>query len=149
MANPDRTRKLLVRSALVTSATIATFVGAQNLAMLDATRIEALFTPSPEAVIVTPLPEVTTPVPVVHAAPNLAIQQAAPSIIILRRSGQAAVNPNPTANPGGSGAAVIQPPAPSEVAAPAPVVVQQGATPQIAAPVVVQQPVIPSSRSSR
>jgi hypothetical protein len=129
MANPDRTRKLLVRSALVTSATIATFVGAQNLAMLDATRLEALFTP--EAVVVNPLAEITTPVPVVRAAPDLVIQQAAPSIIILRRAGDAAVS----VNPGGSSPVVIQPPAPAEVAAPA--------------PVIVQQPIVQSSRSSR
>lgn len=138
MANPDRTRKLLVRSALVTSATIATFVGAQNLAMLDATRLEALFTPSPEPIIVSPVPEVTTPVPVLQAAPDLLIQQAAPSIIILRRAGQsgdAAVSANPAVNPGGSSAVVIQPPAPAEVAAPA--------------PVIVQQPIVQSSRSSR
>ena len=132
MANPDRTRKLLVRSALVTSATIATFVGAQNLAMLDATRLEALFTPSPEAAIVNPLPEVTTPVPVVRAAPDLVIQQAPPSIIILRRAGQSGEAP---ANPVASSPVVIQPPAPAEVAAPA--------------PVIVQQPVVQSSRSSR
>ncbi|MBK8032762.1 MAG: hypothetical protein IPO91_23190 [Chloroflexi bacterium] len=132
MANPDRTRKLLVRSALVTSATIATFVGAQNLAMLDATRLEALFTPSPEAAIVNPLPEVTTPVPVVRAAPDLVIQQAAPSIIILRRAGQSG---EAAANPVASSPVVIQPPAPAEVAAPA--------------PVIVQQPVVQSSRSSR
>lgn len=138
MANPDRTRKLLVRSALVTSATIATFVGAQNLAMLDATRIEALFTPSPEPTVLNPLPEVTTPVPVLQAAPDLVIQQAAPSIIILRRAGQsadAAVSLNPAANASGSSPVVIQPPAPAEVAAPA--------------PVIVQQPVVRSGRSSR
>lgn len=138
MANPDRTRKLLVRSALVTSATIATFVGAQNLAMLDANRLEALFTPSPEATVVNPLPEVTTPAPVLHAAPDLVIQQAAPSIIILRRAGQsadAAVSLNPAANAGGSSPVVIQPPAPAEVAAPA--------------PVIVEQPVVRSGRSSR
>lgn len=138
MANPDRARKLLVRSALVTSATIATFVGAQNLAMLDATRLEAIFTPSPEPVIVNPLLEITTPIPVAHAAPDLVIQQAAPSIIILRRSGQvgeSAVNANQVASSGGSSAVVIQPPAPAEVAAPA--------------PVIIQQPVVQSSRSSR
>jgi len=118
MANPDRTRKLLVRSALVTSATIATFVGAQNLAMLDATRLEAMFTP--------------TPVPVVHAAPDLVIQQAAPSIIILRRAGQTG---DVAVNPAASLPVVIQPPAPAEVAVPA--------------PVIVQQPIIQSSRSSR
>ena len=64
MANPDRARKLFVRSALVTSTTIATFVGAQNLAMLDATRLETMLTPSPEVAIVTRLPETTMPVPV-------------------------------------------------------------------------------------
>lgn len=135
MANPDRTRKLLVRSALVTSVTIATFVGAQNLAMLDATRLEAIFTPSPEAPIINPLPEVTTPVPVVRAAPDLVIQQTAPSIIILRRAGDAAVAANPVVNPVGGSTVGIQPPAPAEVAAPA--------------PVIVQQPVVQSSRSSR
>lgn len=127
MANPDRARKLLVRSALVTSATIATLVGAQNLAMLDETRLEGLFTPSPD--VVNPLPDDATTAPVIQAAPDLVIQQAAPSIIILRRAGQsggAAVSANPVA---------IQPPAPAEVAAPA--------------PVIVQQPIVQSSRSSR
>jgi hypothetical protein len=97
-----------------------------------------MFTPSPEAAIINPLPEITTPVPVVRAAPSLVIQQAAPSIIILRRAGQsgeAAVSANPAVNPGGSSAAVIQPPAPSEISAPA--------------PVIVQQPIVQSSRSSR
>jgi hypothetical protein len=134
MANSDRTRKLLVRSALVTSTTIATFVGAQNLAMLDATRLEAMFTPSPEATLVNPLPEITTPVPVVPAAPSLTIQQAAPSIVILRHAGEAAFHANPEVNPDGS-TVVIQPPIPSEISAPI--------------PVIVQQPIVQSSRSSR
>lgn len=137
MANPDRARKLFVRSALVTSTTIATFVGAQNLAMLDATRLETMLTPSPEVAIVTRLPETTMPVPVERAAPNLVIQQAAPSIIILRHAGQpseVAVSGSATVNRGGD-AVVIQPPAPAEIAAPA--------------PVIVQQPMVQSSRSSR
>ncbi len=132
MANPDRTRKLLVRSALVTSTTIATFIGAQNLAMLDATRLEAMLTPSPEAAIVNLLPENTTPVPVVHAASDLVIQQAAPSIIILRRAGQTG---EAAVSPAVSSSVVIQPPAPAEVAAPA--------------PVIIQQRIVQSSRSSR
>lgn len=138
MANPDRARKLLVRSALVTSTTIATFVGAQNLAMLDATRLETMLTPSPEVAIVNSLPETTTPVPVERVVPALVIQQVAPSIIILRRAGQggeAAVSANPPGSPGASSAVVIQPPAPAEIAAPA--------------PVIVQQPMVQSSRSSR
>ncbi|MFN8528888.1 MAG: hypothetical protein U0670_09780 [Anaerolineae bacterium] len=149
MANPDRARKLLVRSALVTSATIATFVGAQNLAMLDATQLEAVFTPSPSAAVVNPLPEITTPVAIVNAAPGLVIQQSAPSIIILRRAGQS----TGAVNNGSSASVGFQPPAPAEIAAPAPVIVQQpgAGSPQVAAPapVIVQQPVVQSSRSSR
>ncbi len=139
MANPDRARKLLVRSALVTSATIATFVGAQSLAMLDASQLEAIFTPSPEA-ISNPLPEVSTPLPVQQVAPELTIQQAAPSIIILRRAGQ----PNSGAAP----SSTIQPPA--QIAVPNPVLMQPP-TGQIAAPnpQIVQQPIVQSSRSSR
>lgn len=41
MANTDRARKLLVRTALTTSATIATLVGAQNFAMLDARQFQS------------------------------------------------------------------------------------------------------------
>ncbi|MBK8024745.1 MAG: hypothetical protein IPK19_25810, partial [Chloroflexi bacterium] len=106
-------------------ATIATFFGAQNLAMLDAGRLEAIFTSSPEA---------TTPVRMVRAAPDLVIQQAAPSIIILRRAGQTGESAV-SANPGASSPVVIQPPASAEVTAPA--------------PVIVQQPIVQSSRFSR
>lgn len=132
MANPDRARKLLVRSALVTSTTIATFVGAQNLAMLDKREFELLLTPSP--VVANMLTtEVSTP-PVQSSPPTLVIQQAAPSIIILRQSAQ----------PGGGSQATpvfvprsasIQPPVPAAISAPA--------------PVVVQQPIRQSSHSSR
>ncbi len=133
MANPDRARKLLVRSALVTSTTIATFLGAQNLAMLDTRQFELLLTPSPEVVNMLPPTEAIPPT-VQAAAPTLVIQQAAPSIIILRQS----------ANPGSGSQptpfivqqlAAIQPPAPAVISVPA--------------PVIVQQPIRQSSRSSR
>ncbi|HUN07632.1 MAG TPA: hypothetical protein PLQ56_13575 [Aggregatilineales bacterium] len=132
--NNDRTRKLLVRSALVTSATIATFVGAQNLAMLDATRLQQLLTPSPQAVAENPVAVEATAAQIQQAAPNLVIQQAAPSIIILRHGGQ---QPQPVVNtaPQAAAPAAIQPPAPSQISAPA--------------PIVVQQPVTQSSNSSR
>lgn len=99
MANPDRTRKLLVRTALVTSTTIATIVGAQNLAMLDANQFLATETPVTENVIAPSPPEIT-------------VLQAAPSIIILRQSGQVSTT-------------TIQPPTPAQIAAPDPVIVQQ------------------------
>lgn len=134
MTNSDRARKMLARTALVTSTTIATLVGAQNFAMLDARTIqatEAANTPeSPEVVVVTPV-ATNTPAPIERAAPSITILHAAPSITILRQSGQPV-----RAQPPAPSMTSIQPPAPSQIAAPAPVV-------------VVQQPVPQPSRSSR
>jgi hypothetical protein len=133
MANTDRARKLLVRTALVTSTTIATLVGAQNFAMLDARSFQAA-TPDPvtqpnDIVVVTPV-ATRTPVFVERAAPDITILHAAPSITILRQSGQITMSQPVTAS-----VTSIQPPAPSQITAPD--------------PVVVQQPVPQSSRSSR
>lgn len=123
MANTDRARKLLVRTALVTSTTIATLIGAQNFAMLDARNFQTEATPSNEpneVVVVTPV-ATRTPVPVERAAPDITIMNVAPSITILRQSGQAnAVQPVAAAN-----VTSIQPPAPAQIEAPSPVVVQQ------------------------
>lgn len=116
MANTDHARKLLVRTALVTSTTIATLVGAQNFAMLDA---RSFYTPeeipSNEVVVVAPLTN-DVPTTILRTEPNITILHRAPNITILRQSGE--VN---TA----SVATRIQPPAPSQIAAPAPVIVQQ------------------------
>ncbi|MBW4437816.1 MAG: hypothetical protein KME04_11815 [Pleurocapsa minor GSE-CHR-MK-17-07R] len=138
MANTDRARKLLIRSALVTTTTIATVFGAQNLAMLDARQIlELTQTPAPEAITLVPLADGTSaPATVAQQAPALTIQQAAPSIIILRQSGQASAASQPIvsapAAPSApqSSQAVIQPPAPQQLSAPAPVIMQQ-AVPQV------------------
>ena len=157
MANTDRARKLLVRSALVTSATIATFVGAQNLAMLDTRLITLTATPPSEPAVILPLPTENTTVQnaaistLQQVAPTLVIQKAAPSIIILRQSQpQGAVQVASAQAPaqGQGNAMVIQPPAPAQIAAPDPVIVQQ---PQMSAssPVIVQAPVQQPGRSSR
>ncbi len=117
MANSDRARKLLVRTALVTSTTIATLVGAQNLAMLDASQFLATQAPVTENVVASSPNATNTPAAVIRAAPDLTILKAAPSVIILRQSGEAA-----TTLP------VIQPPVPAQIAAPDPVIVQRPAT---------------------
>lgn len=128
MANTDRARKLLVRTALVTSTTIATIVGAQNLAMLDANLLLATETPGTENAIALSPSTAVTPAEVVRAAPELTILQAAPSIIILRQSGEvsAALPVTGSTNTNHT----IQPPIPAQIAAPAPVIVQQPAPQQ-------------------
>lgn len=133
MANTDRARKLLVRTALVTSTTIATIVGAQNLAMLDANQFLATETPMAENAIALSPNTTATSVEIVRATPEVTILQAAPSIIILRQSGEVSsvlpvtgsTNTNNT----------IQSPIPAQIAAPD--------------PVIIQQPVPQQSRSSR
>lgn len=129
MSNTDRARKLLVRSALVTSATVATVIGAQNLATLDARELALTPTPLSDTVLV----EVSTPAAVERVAPSIIIQHAAPSIIVLRQSGQQ--NSAVSVIQSGATTSSIQPPAPVQVTAPE--------------PVIVQQPVVQSSRSSR
>lgn len=144
MANPDRARKLLMRTALVTSSTIATLIGAQNLAMLDASRWQQSATPSQDTSVL--LPVAVTAVPqgtAIAGTEAVAIQQAAPSITILRQPGQ--VQAASPAQSGGSAptnhTAQIQPPSPVQLAAPAPQVIQQ--------PQAVYQPVPQQGRSSR
>jgi hypothetical protein len=151
MANTDRTRKLLVRSALATSTTIATFIGAQNLAMLDINQFSFTEPTAIESVTTTMTADTTgSQVLIQAAAPNLVIQRAAPSIIILRQPG------TQTATTAGQPITMaIQPPSPSQLAAPAPVIVQQsGATTFVQQPsqpsaVVAQQPAPQRSKSSR
>lgn len=143
MANTDRARKLLVRTALVTSTTIATLIGAQNFAMLDARdfQMNTKTDGSAELVVVTPSATIT-PAAITRSAPGITVIQAAPSITILRQAGQVTTSQqNAPAAVSAPGVASIQPPAPSQLAAPQPVVVQQ--------PAVVQQAVPQRSRSSR
>lgn len=143
MANTDRTRKLLVRTALVTSTTIATLVGAQNLAMLDARSFQASDvapTETPNTVVVV-TPEATrTPVTIERAAPNLTILQAAPSITILRQSGQLEAAQDASLQV--ASVPAIQPPSPSQIPAPDPVVIQPPAQAPLPAQVNIPPPVV-------
>lgn len=123
MANTDRARKLLVRTALVTSTTIATIVGAQNLAMLDANQFLATATPSTADGIAFSPNTMPTPVEIVQTAPEITILQAAPGIIILRQSGEVSAAASVTGSPNSS--TPIQPPIAAQIAAPDPVIVQQ------------------------
>jgi hypothetical protein len=123
MANVDRARKLLVRTALVTSSTIATLIGAQDLALLDRRQIEQALTPTTEPTIpVAPATSIPAAIEITHAAP---------SVTILRRPGQTGPVQPPPAQ-----AALIQPPAPVQLAPPDPVIVQGEAPP----PIIIQQP---------
>jgi hypothetical protein len=124
MANTDRARKLLVRTALVTTSTITTLIGAQSLAMLDVSQTPA---------------EAAAPVTVAHAAPGVAIVQQAPGITILRQSGQADAN-----RPDATGNTTVLPPAP-KIAAPQPSFSQ----PTVPQTFSFQRPIPQSSRSSR
>jgi hypothetical protein len=133
MANTDRARKLLVRTALVTSTTIATIVGAQNLAMLDANQFLATETPATADGIAFSPNTMPTPVEIVQTAPEITILQAAPNIIILRQSGEVSAALPVTGSTITNNA--IQPPIPAQITAPD--------------PVIVQQPIPQQSRSSR
>jgi len=85
------TKKFVVRTALVTSTTLATIMGAQALASVD----QADFSQS----IPDPVPAVASPaVGISQPASNLVPQSTntvsaeAPSIVILRRAGDAPTN---------------------------------------------------------
>ncbi len=128
--NPDRARRLLVRTALITGSTVATVIGAQGLAMLDR-QTAANITPgeaadnlvsavSSGAAIqsgATPAQEIAG----LTAQHN--IVHAAPSIIILRQPGKTVAERSPNQQP------IIQPPNPVQLAAPPPIIIQQVAVP--------------------
>lgn len=125
MANHDRARKLLVRSALVTSATIATAIGAENLALLDANNLNLKLTPNAAQTALNPDPAAAASAPIQQAAPDLIIRRAAPNLVVLRHAGQqtgssAVVNNAATA----PSTTLIQPPASAQISIPSPVVVQ-------------------------
>lgn len=132
MGNVDRNRKLLVRTALITSSTIATLIGAQNLALLDTRQIEQVLAPTTEPTAMPPVTPglINQPEATAHVLPTIEIAHAAPSITILRQPGQAG-----PIQPVSAGRTAIQPPKPVQLAAPPPIVVQGEAPP----PIVVQQ----------
>lgn len=119
MANPERNRKLLVRSVFATGSTLAILLGAQSLALSDARQYVSTpdDTPDDTADVVSPVPAEES-----GTEQNLAIVQAAPSITILRQAG----NPNLSSSTNNSGGQnlVMEPPAASLAATPEPMIVQ-------------------------
>ena len=120
------TKRFAVRTALVTSTTLATILGAQALASLDET---ARAQPAP--------PPVVAPAETTAAAPNIVILRHA-SAPELSFKTQAPAQPSSS----NTVAVQIQPPNPVQVAPPQPVVQQQAAAAQPA-------PSAPVTRSSR
>lgn len=96
MANGDRARRWLVRTALVTSSTVATLIGAQTLVAIDQPASEEQIQPASQ----TALPE---------AAPSSVIIHAAPSIVIMRQSGNV---PNVAQAPSVTPTQIMPPPQP-------------------------------------
>jgi hypothetical protein len=150
MANTDRTRKLIVRTALVTSSTFATIIGAQSLATLDAQQFGQTVQ---DTQINLAADSVLPPdsVVVARVAPNIVGIRVAPNITILRQpdSASATVNASSGTN------ANIQPPVPEQIIASQAIIQEQvivpPATGQVAVPQpnIIQQPFVPRSRSSR
>jgi len=118
MATGDRTRKLFIRSAVLTAGTAATLFGAQNLALLDGNTFQTTNSVS--------LPTETAQVITLE---DVAIVQSAPSVTILRHSGKYDNHPRPEVNqPSGFS---IMPPVPSQVTTTQTTIYQQAPMPQV------------------
>jgi hypothetical protein len=151
-------KRLLIRSGLVTGSTLATLMGAQILATLDQqqfnTESTAKIAPiATDDVNLSVVPDVNT-IPLLPTAANTPVAvQAAPNIVILRHPGQTAVTIEDTApseppaqvsGPQIAARVAIQPPNPVAIAPPAPVIIQGEAPP----PIIVQVQGSSSSSSS-
>jgi hypothetical protein len=148
MANTDRTRKLIVRTALVTSSTFATIIGAQSLATLDAQQFQNMQDTQINLVSDGVLP--SDSVVVARVAPNIVGIRVAPNVTILRQPGAVSAPA-----PSGTNTSIL-PPVPEQLAAPEPIIQEQIVVPPSVSepfvapqPNVVQQPFVPRSRSSR
>ena len=137
MAPMDRPKRMLVRTSLVAGSTVATLIGAQTLITVDqqnfalkaaantTIQVQAQNTALPQKVQQV---QATVTQAVVHALPTIQIVHVAPSITIVRQAGQAnnqvaqIVAAQPTVLPT---QIVIKPPVPVQVAAPAPIIIQQ------------------------
>ncbi|RMG79378.1 MAG: hypothetical protein D6712_19770 [Chloroflexi bacterium] len=174
MANSDRGRKLLIRTALVTGSTVATLFGAQNLAVLDQNTFGNFEDNATDAATTIQLPEATQAVDSAvlpdaatgeNSTANIMptptqVLRTSPNIVVLRQPGQPQVVQNNQGTGQTNSAAPVQvntsiqppapvvqaPPAPQVVQAPAPVVVQQQAVP---APQPAPAPRPARTRSSR
>lgn len=150
----DRGRKLLVRTALVTSVTVATLIGAQNLAMLDQKRFELSQASSgnPDLILLPPpsQPENQTSLVAGETARPSEIRHVAPNLVILRQPGVVNADTPPATNTQNAlvnGA--ILPPNPVALAAPAPVIVQQPGQVIVQQAAQVSAPAPAPSHSSR
>jgi hypothetical protein len=145
------TQRFAVRTALVTSSTLATLIGAQALASLDET---TLLQATPQAVIAPAELNTQSAVGLQPTAVNGAAA-AAPTITILRHAGVQPSTSQTAAQPGTTSAqppVIVRPPNPVQVAPPQPVQVVPPQPVQVAPPqAVVQQaaPAAPRTRSSR
>ncbi|MBL8132886.1 MAG: hypothetical protein JNL42_13585 [Anaerolineae bacterium] len=125
MANPtDRGRKLLVRTALATGVTVATLIGAQNLAIMDSARFAAATPTGDTQLILVPRTQQNVLTNDTLQQPTV-VRNVAPNLVILRQSGSGSAAPvaSPTAGQLVSGG--ITPPNPVALSAPDPVLVQQ------------------------
>ena len=143
MAPMDRPKRMLVRTSIVAGSTVATLIGAQTLITVD--KQNPKFNGSANTVEVqvqsTSVPQQQQSQPiattVVHALPTINIVHTAPIITIVRQTGQVNNQPVQTVatQPTGIPAqVVIKPPVPVQVAAPAPIIVQQPGNSQASAP---------------
>lgn len=151
-------RRLLIRSGLVTGSTLAALMGAQILATLDQKQFDTEATPeiapiTPASAALPASPTVAPPTLVPTVTSTAEIIEAAPNIVILRHPGQIAAatgnsaslaTQQPTPRPQVAARVNIQPPNPVAVAPPAPVIVQGEAPP----PIIVQVGGSSSSSSS-
>ena len=132
MARMTAPNRFSVRLALVTGTTLATVIGAQTLATLDASAFSQNEIPAQ----VEPTNFVASPVnndlfintPQQNVDTNGTISNKAPNIVIIRHAGDrsASVPSAPTRNTGGSAvnsAPSFQPPSPV-MSAPAPTIIQ-------------------------
>lgn len=156
-------KRFAVRTALVTSTTLATIIGAQALASLDAATFETPAQPAaapantiaqPTGVAVIAQPSAALAYDNMITDPSQPVGAAAPNIVILRHAGAAPAISIQTQTPAQSSpssvqasASPLQPPSPVQVVPPAPVVQQVTAfAPQVAA---APAPSAPTTRSSR
>ena len=127
MANLDRSKKLLVRVALVCGSTVSTLDGAQTLAMLDQNTqtVESLAAPAATEVSLPPTATPRSTVEAFHQAPSIILLRPQPSALDNVRSVS-----NAPANSAPDSPAIL-PPNPQEISAPAPVIVQQQQAPAV------------------
>lgn len=146
------TKRFIVRTALVTSTTLATIMGAQALASIDAAAFSEPTPPATE-LATQPLAILTAPT-TTHTTTTENVTASAPNLVILRHGGlQAPSNTNLRASSASpvSTSQQITPPNAVQVAPPAPVAQQSAPVVQPPAP-SIQPPAqvsVPSTRSSR